>query len=286
MDEKFKSFDDFCRVMNELPQLKMLKEKQRSALLDDLYHIAVRKVVSEKFAEAARRSVPWLRNERIKISKLRQLISEAADCLDQACSDCGEQMYDIECFRQFMSQFMSDPSTYSFKVVKGPIDYSEQLGDIEFTKGDLEIGKIAERLRELVVELETREEIIALTIHPRFRTPVEQRLASEANPHKPHRYPLIGPKTPAIDHWFIGAAATCLEKYQAETAMKISNVAQFIGRLFDAAFGAVGRTEGSIDRELRRQKTDGRPDYGKPLRFLDPTWFPRGTDWFFNPHKK
>ena len=79
-----------------------------------------------------------------------------------------------------------------------------------------------------------------------------------------HEYP-VSSHSPDIDHWFIGAAADCLDQYKTGTGKKIPNYNHIISGLFRVAFNFT-RTEESIRIELRRQKKDGRPTY----LFFDP----------------
>jgi hypothetical protein len=109
--------------------------------------------------------------------------------------------------------------------------------------------------------------VFAGLIHPHFRRrPVEKQQAEQelaegvaAEMIVSHQYP-ASPESPDIDHWFIGAAATCLDQYKTGTGRKIPSYDAIIRALFKVAF-TDSRSAESIRIELRRQKKDGRPKY-------------------------
>lgn len=105
------------------------------------------------------------------------------------------------------------------------------------------------------------EAMVVTNVHPAKRTEDEKSLITAhrlSAKHEEEYRKFLNPKTPAIDHWFIGVAADHLERLEKATGTRISGKEKIIARLFDM-MGERGRTEESIGKELRRQKTQGRP---------------------------
>jgi hypothetical protein len=117
--------------------------------------------------------------------------------------------------------------------------------------------------------------LLAASVHPSLRNKEERRLAREFFNYfkffpegEPKAY-LIGAKTPAIAHWFIGEAASNLKELRKDDGSIIGNLALIIAKLFKAAFNEI-RTEESIRKELSRQNHNGRPDYRGLLVIANP----------------
>ena len=120
------------------------------------------------------------------------------------------------------------------------------------------------------------EFLTAAVVHPHLRKPAEKETAKQ----------LLGPDTdpssletsleslvfparersPDIDHWFIGAAADCLDKFRTGTGKEIPRYDEIIAETFKIAFGDSERDAENVRTELRRQKKDGRPMYHIPGR--------------------
>lgn len=122
------------------------------------------------------------------------------------------------------------------------------------------LREMSQSLRIMLEDAAFVEATIAANVHPAKRTKEEKRIIAS------HRLSMSSdegsrffrPKTPAVDHWFIGAAAGCLEQCEKANATQIRGKEKIIAKLFEI-IGEPGRTEGSILKELQRQKIQGRP---------------------------
>ena len=120
------------------------------------------------------------------------------------------------------------------------------------------------------------EAIIARNVHPAKRTESEKKLIAayrQSSRHEDEYRQFLRPKTPAVDHWFIGVAADHLERVEKEAGTRIRGKEKIIARLFDM-MGEPGRTEESISKELRRQKNQGRPRLHQPVSPKDDEYGP------------
>jgi hypothetical protein len=247
---RLNSFGGFSETMNT-PKCGFNRRKHRDKLLLELYRAAELKCDMERRAEIERQSVSELRAQGKRFADASDLLRQALQPVRNARRDYTDELEECEEL------------------------FAEDWG---FTFAGIE-----ENLKAGVDCLTAYECLAAARVHPKQRTAAEKRLvckrmeafgdiAEGAESHQD--YPL-GEKTPALDHWLIGEAASCLDRYRTPKKRQIQGYDTVIARLFYAAFGET-RSEGSIGIELRRQKRDGRPEYSRtPHRILAKAFFPR-----------
>ena len=167
---------------------------------------------------------------------IKRSIEQAADRFDKLFKELPvelEYLDDLACAQQDL--YFYDASSEA--------PFSDKLGDI------------TQSLRRLREDAALVEAMIAAYVHPAKRTPNEKRLVESHDlaSRRDNEYRFLKPKTPAVDLWFIGAAAACLRKCEYATGQHIPSKDKIIGRMF-ALMDEPGRTEGSIAKELLRQE--------------------------------
>jgi len=258
-------FEEFS---TELSSRRKRGSVLRSDLLQDLYRLALEKAVKEQCATLNRSAVLGLRLKRRQMSKVRARFSDAARNLEEACKFCGVEIEVKEGDRRVLLE-PSKPLSIDVANEKkngpeaqasgSPIDSHAAFPavPVSFLGKMQEAARMARHLRNSVEEAIFREQIIAAKIPQSQRIGVEKRLASEYcsrffNGDDPVP-PQPGPKATAIDRWFVGAAASYLDRYQISQGSQI----RIIARLFKAAFRDTSRSEESVRKLLRRQKKRG-----------------------------
>jgi hypothetical protein len=229
--------DDFIDGMKILPQLRArLQDDDIETLLCKLYTIARTKIGYDSAIENWPEAIPKIRRARKSMHDIKDWIEEASDRIERITKADPVQIK----YLNDLTEAQLDPL------------FSDTLRDI------------SEALRKMSAKAALVEAMIAANMHPAKRTESEKRLVKlhrlSASGDEERRF--LRPKTPAVDHWFIGEAAACLAKYGGE----ISGKEKIIARLFEM-IGEPGRTEGSISKELQRQSKRGRPAlplYGCP----------------------
>jgi hypothetical protein len=265
--EGLRPFDEFSTMM-----IEKMGSEQRNDLLRDLYRLAGEKVEKEQCARRNRSAVLELRLKRRRMSKVRAHFSNAARNLEEAAKCCGVEIDAADA--DIGSLF--DPS----KELRIAVATEKKTGlgaqssrinsDAKNTApayflaagGKIPLAALmAKDLRKAAEEATFREQIIAAKIPPSQRIGAEKRRADEYFSHsfggvEPVAPPQPGPKATVVDRWFVGAAASYLDKYQISQGSQI----RIIARLFEAAFRGRFRSEESVRKLLRRQKERGRPE--------------------------
>ena len=240
--DRLVSLDTFIDHMSALPQLReQLNGDQLENLLRELYRQAGLKTLYDNDIEGWPMAVRSIRTAIKSMLTIKRLIGQAAKSIDEVRAGYPVQV-----------EYLNDLS-----LARQEPFFSDTLEDI------------SQSLRKLLEDAALVEAMVASNMHPALRTPPERRLAQSfrltgrseeesLTRSFEDKYEYLTPKTPAIDHWFIGAAAECLNKCEQETGSRIRGKDKIIARIFEM-MGEPGRTEGSISKELRRQKTQGRP---------------------------
>jgi hypothetical protein len=222
----------FIKRMKGVKQLRdQLTNDQLVPLLHALYDHMLQKIKAD--AEIAEWSTVVS-----KISKGRELVGHFKKGVTQAAG-------------------LVDRLTTEFKVL---IEYRDALRQHKYDRHSLAmLNEAAEFLAFLQVEIVANIEVtLALQVHPALRTPKEWRILELYGLGGQPKCPFLKTKTAIIDHWFIGAAADCLDECEKLAGTRIGVRAPIIRNLFEAMGQA--RTDASIEKELQRQKTQGRPE--------------------------
>ena len=221
------------------PFLTLVQRNEVDALLKCLYQAAERKIeVERQRKEMQDDNGRTIREKKKSMYQARKFLNRALQNIKKAKLHHSEALALVE-----SSIFSLEDECFSFR------------GSIQF-------------LEAAVGCADKYQLVFAGLIHPRLRRrPVEKRQAEQemaegvaAGTIVSHQYP-ASPDSPDIDHWFIGAAAECLDQYKTGTGKKIPAYVAIIQALFRVAFQDVERSAESIRIELRRQKKDGAPRY-------------------------
>jgi hypothetical protein len=196
-------------------------------LLKDLYILANLKEAVERWTATDRSEAPEFRKYRDGLADVERLLSQAM----QKIMDVVE----IYPRREDIEMLVSGEDIRS-KVVQA--------------------GKT---LAEAVEITASKQKLLAAMVNPQLRTDLERKLVPQEHLLVHSTLPL-GEKTPAIDHWFMGEAASKLDKYRTQNGGKIKRYEKIIVQVFNVALNDKMRTEESIRIELRRQKKDGKPE--------------------------
>jgi hypothetical protein len=225
-----------------------LAKDQIEHLLSELYKFARHKIEYDIEIENWSKAIPKIRRARKSVGSIKKLIEQAAD------------------------RFDSVPRKYPVEV-KYLNDLTDAHQEPLFSDA---LREISQSLRKMAEDAALVEGMIAANVHPAKRTEDEKSLITAhrlSARHEEEYRQFLRPKTPAVDHWFIGVAAHHLERYEKEAGTRISGKERIIARLFDM-MGEPGRTEGSISKELRRQKIQGRPRLSLPFSPKDDDYGP------------
>lgn len=221
------------------PFLTLVQRSELDALLKCLYQAAERKIELERRRkEMQEDGGKTIREKKKSMSQASKLLNQALRNIKKAKLHHSEALALVE-----SSIFSLEDECFSFR------------GSIQFLEAAVECA-------------DKYQFVFAGLIHPRLRRrPVEKRQAEQelaegvaAGTIVSHQYP-ASHDSPDIDHWFIGAAAECLDQYKTGTGKKIPAYVAIIQALFRVAFQDVERSAESIRIELRRQKKDGAPRY-------------------------
>jgi hypothetical protein len=142
---------------------------------------------------------------------------------------------------------------------KAVVDNWEEVSQIDASIGSLEddrysIRKTIRYLEDAVKCADDYQLVFAGLIHADLRNRTEKQQSMQklhggdgiaAGTILSHPNP-ARPRSVQIDHWFIGAAATCLDQYRTGTGKKIAGYDHIISALFRVAFGNSKRSEQSI----------------------------------------
>jgi hypothetical protein len=221
------------------PFLTLVQRSELDALLKCFYQAAEQKIELERRRkEIQEDDGRTIREKKKSMSQARKLLNHALRNIKKAKVEHSEALVLVE-----GSIFSLEDECFSFR------------GSIQFLEAAVECA-------------DKYQLVFAGLIHPRLRRrPVEKRQAEQelaegvaAGAIASHQYP-ASPDSPDIDHWFIGAAAECLDRCTTGTGKKIPAYDGIIQALFRVAFQDVERSAESIRIELRRQKKDGAPRY-------------------------
>jgi hypothetical protein len=220
--------------------LERVQKKDCIPLLKCLYRAAKRKLLLERWRDEAPRGVDKLRQDRKSMSETKTTLNNALKILLNVQREKRPQLSLIE-------------------------------GSLIDLERDQSIAKIIRYLEEAVETAGKWKLVFDGLISPELRDKDERRRAKTelaegvaAGTIVSHPYPM-SQKSSKIDHWFIGAAAECLDQYRTERGKKIPNYGDIIYQLFVVVERRHGGFEG-IAKELRRQKKDGRTKLPFPTR--------------------
>jgi hypothetical protein len=220
------TFAKFCREMK--PYLELVRQSDVEQLLQSLYRAAKIKVQNEELRLQATTAVPWFRIDQKKMARANTVINKALKCLAE----------------------IVDPDVKQYLVAEQEIDHD--LYEFGFDEMVEFLTDAAERAR-------TWKQVNAAYIHPDLRNKTEKQLVKKFGEVEPHSYP-ARPKSSAINHWFMGTAAKCLDQARSIKGTRIPNYGKIISKVFEVAFRDHMTTEASITRELHRQKK-------RPIKF-------------------
>jgi hypothetical protein len=218
-------FDKFCREMK--PYLDRVRRSDVDQILGSLYRAAKIKVRCEEQRVEASDGVPGFRSDRKKMARAKALITKALKLLADV-----------------------DPDIRWYLTAEREIDDQ----DYEFSFDDM-----VEFLTDAAESAGTRELIAAGWVHPDLRNKTEKQLAKKLVPgghvagELETHFLTARPKSKAVDQWFMGVAAKCLDQGRDVKGKKIPNYEKLINKAFEAV-GDRMKTEGSIRKELTRQK--------------------------------
>jgi hypothetical protein len=246
---RLKPIDDFVDAMSALPQLQgKLAKDEIEGLLHELYKFARLKISYDIEIENWSTAIPKIRRSGKVMRGIKKSFDQAAD------------------------RFASIPKKHPVEV--------RYLDDLTLAHQEPRFSEALEEilrsLRKMGEDAALVEAMIATNVHPAKRTESEKKLIAAhrlSARHEDEYRQFLRPKTPAVDHWFIGVAADHLERVGKETGTRIRGKEKIIARLFEM-MGESGRTEESISKELRRQKTEGRPNLSLPLSPDDDNYGP------------
>jgi hypothetical protein len=262
------SLTKFFKVMRPRSELHGLKVRDLRSLLKSLHEIAKQKLVLEAYAEFSRIRVHRARRERQAFSALQDHLERAGVHFQIVCEKLREQLVEVEQrlppdFR--LSDHVSPESRRRAFSKRGRLRDkadSERIAIWIKAASDCALEAAASRVA---------------AIHPSLRTLAEKKMAkrwlSRFGSFEPADYPLIGPKTPAIDHWFIGQAHSRLLEFERQLSdgRKLPNKVGILTQLFEVLFKET-RSPESIRKELERQKKSGVPEYSWPALIGLPDW--------------
>lgn len=233
----FESFSSAVMALNGTPPDRIVRE---------LYSAAMMKAALENGLTLAQQGTRSLRRVRMRLSWLHALLQRALRSLETV-ETC--YLTELEISERFRAKHGYDES-----------------------RSGRELSKIKQQLARRSDGVADAECTYAALIHPRLRTAPENRLAGQTS--SPIREisasPVWREKSPQIDHMFIGQIAACLEQFEMETSSqqtgrvkKLSTSASFFRQVFEAAFGVI-KLEGTIAKELERQRKNGREFFVEP----------------------
>lgn len=233
------SFEEFRQKVT--PHLTLVRRKDLGKLLKGLYEVAKKKIRFESVRKQEQDDAIYLRVERKKWARLRPLLQRALVALTKA-----QQQYPLE-----MEAIEGDPEEASH------ISFDDVTRLLKDTLGEADDWKIRS----------------AWNVHPGLRNRREKKLASQKpSDGRPIDFPILDfipprnvypvrSRSSEVDHWFIGAAAECLDDYRTGSGKKIPRYDRIISELFKTCFGDHQRNEENVRTELGRQKKAGKPKY-------------------------
>jgi len=235
--DKLFVFDVFAHRMK--PELAVVRQSELTPLLKSLFRIAEKKVHLEKMRDLSLRDVKGLRRFRKEIIAAGRGIKKALGILKNTQRRYGDALSNV--------------------AVEDTVD-----GELILISFD----EIVQYLED-ALEVAGTERLVAVgQIHTQLRSGYEKKLAKkklpspggevEAGSIDPHDHP-ARERSPDIDHWFIGAAARCLDKYRTAEGKPIPRYDKIISKLFEVAFNDRTRDVENIRTELGRQKESGSP---------------------------
>lgn len=245
----------FFESMEQCPELRVLEPEARTSLLKMVLEIAKVKIWHDRTAELTRELPPHTRSIRKDFSNLRGHLEEASDHLRKA-SELAPRLL---------------PETLQHLPPEVQVSHDAQpcLSQEGSSHAHGDFDRIAMLLRAAVNYARWREFLCAEVVHPSLRTTAEKKIVQErlrsfafADHEGYTPIALIGEKSPAASHWFIGHVHLCV--VEAESALgpghKLRNEGRIIARMFEVLFQEKTRTPESIRKELDRQRTAGIPE--------------------------
>jgi hypothetical protein len=227
--EELPAFTEFSKQMSELRYLKAVDERHREKLLRELYKAAEDKERMEHRKAYERDLSKESREERRRLSVASGLLRHALQDIRKARQVCRAELEDIE---------------------------SSHLDEWGFT-----LEGIEKHLQTSIDFVSHYEGLSAALVHPKLRTAREKRMANQpptsvgefAEEAEDHVSYSVREKSREIDHWLIGEARTCLDRYHTFKKHKIQRYDTIIAKLFYVLFKKI-HSEDSIRKELRRQE--------------------------------
>lgn len=254
--EELPDLKSFLESMEQCSELRVLEPGARTSLLKMVLEIAKVKIWHERTAELTRQLPPHTRSVRKDFSKLRRHLEEASNHLRQA-SELAPRLL---------------PETLKHlppEVQVGRNDAQPRSSPERSPHNHGDFDRLAIMLQAAVNYARWREFLCAEAVHPSLRTPAEKKVVQEwpksfafADQEWYTPIALIGEKSPAASHWFIGRVHLCV--VEAERASgpghKLRNEGLIIARMFEVLFQET-KTPESIRKELDRQRTAGIPEW-------------------------
>lgn len=217
---------DFSLSMRDLTSLRGVPEPHLKALLDELYLLSRHKLFLERWVKADIREEKQFRAYRKTFRAVETRLSNA--------------------LKEIVSIAEQYPKFDTVELLFG----AEEVRNSVMNLADALLAGISLARQKKTKALEF--------INPKLRTPREREEIADAESSTHVALPLRL-KSPKIDHWFIGQADACLDKYQTAAQKQIPRHDKVISHLFSAAFGNESRDPANIRKELRVQRKEGRP---------------------------
>ena len=224
-------------VQQMKPLLTLVPESELASLMQCLYAAAKKKLELEENRRWAGEMAKHFRKMRRSMKTAQKLLGRALRILERTEEKEGQNLRQME-WQEESYKFNFDETIQNLKRAWEAAGASQPF--------------------------------LAAAVHPHLRDKAEKEMAKQlmAPGVDAHSMEFLispaRPKSPDIEHWFIGAAADCLDKYRTGTGEKIPRHDQIISALFKIAFGDHSRSEENIRKELVRQEKSGRPSYLVP----------------------
>lgn len=227
------------------PLLTLVQRDELDSLLKCLYEAAKTKTQFEDYRNWAGENDEAVRKGRDSMAAVRKQLSKALHVIEKTAETNNAELEQIESW------------------VEG--------GRFEFT-----FDEITQNLKSALEAAANIESLAAGMVHPHRRKPAEKDMAKQLIDPEIDTHALESsleslvfparPLSPDIDHWFIGAAADCLDRCRTGSGKNIPRRDEIISKTFEIAFEDDSRNAENIRTELGRQKIEGRPTYHLPGR--------------------
>ena len=246
VSDKLPTFEQFSKEMQRW--LTLVPRRKLRPLLKCLYLAAQDKIAFDQQRTWAGEKVVYFREGQIAMGAAKKSLGQLLEHLKSE----------------------NEKHRESFETIEN----STQGEEFEFT-----FEEIIQHLKDGIEAAGNFQLANAGQIHPHLRNKTEKALAKETLPRN-HIAGTIVPHTitardrsPDIDHWFIGAAAECLDRclvdrHDASKSNRLPRYDTIISELFKVCFPDQSRSEENVRQELGRQKKAGHPVCDRPSAHL------------------